>query len=168
MLDFKIFIASTLKIVEYRDAIKQLCKKVNSANVDSRYIFSTYDYVENELQTYCHEGAQRRIDERIKDSTFFVLIIDGVVKPKSVHEFLEARSRLTMGKYPAYIIVLQKINSTVTLQSKDELTYEEFERRHLNSAECDEDGKLIFEERIYSFPFETTTDIVNKIELELK
>lgn len=165
MIDFKIFIASSLALEEYRNAIKTGVERVNGSLPESR--FSYFDYTEHALQCQHDKSAQIPANELIGTCAFFVLIIDGVVGDATVEEYLVAKRRFESNRYPVYISVFYKATPSQTVPGENQRTFEDFKNKYLVNArfgDGDESGAgLVKNQLVYGYPFETAADIEKKI-----
>lgn len=165
MIDFKIFIASSLALEEYRNAIKTGVERINAARSEGS--FSYFDYTEHALQCQHDKSAQIPANELIGTCAFFVLIIDGVVGDATVEEYLVAKRRFESNSYPVYISVFFKTPPSQTVPDEKQRTFEDFKNKYLVNAHFGDDdeiaGGLVKNQLVYGYPFETAADIENKI-----
>ena len=108
---FNIFVASSLSLLEERQAVSELIQELNS---DVEYVeklkatFTDFRYETSKevRQAYDEQGAQACINEILYQSAFFVLICDGVIGEKSCEEFKRACNRFknTLNPQPVYLL----------------------------------------------------------------
>lgn len=165
MIDFKIFIASSMALKEYRDAVKLAVDEVNRKNYNCT--FSFYDYNDHTPQRQEVNSAQAPVNKIIEECAFFVLIIDGVIKEKTLEEYKEATRLSLEHRYPVYISIFYKKDSVAGVRETGQHTFPEFQEKYINKGRFDENMNLVKDQIIYPYPFENAEQIQNKLTQEI-
>ena len=171
---FNIFVASSLSLLEERQAVSDLVKELNEDNEVKNATFTVFRYeTSQEVHQIYSNDAQACIDEILYQSAFFVLICDGVIGEKSREEFKRACNRFENKKYPAYIYVMYKDYSPCLDDcpepSGDQISFGEFEKRYNRFSRYDKEiGETVHYNKIYAYPYKNCNDIKEKLRDELE
>lgn len=171
---YRIFVASSLNLVEERKNILNLAKELNEDADKNKAAFSVFGYEMSDdiLQIYNEIDAQQPIGQHLENSTFFVLIIDAVVGSKTIEEFLKAKDLFERRRLPACIFVFVKDyrkKECTIIPTGTQITYEEFER-HYNAYYRigNHHGEIEAYNKVYPIPYDTADDIKRKLKRELQ
>lgn len=165
MINFQTFIASSLALEEYRTAVSQAVMEMDGEKYNCT--FSYYDYTKHALQRQEEKSAQEPVNRMIGESTFFIMIIDGVVGDKTIEEYKKATQFCRNHQYPVYISVFYKKTPSVTVAGKNQHTFDDFQKNYIDKARFDDDLILVKDKLVYAYPFETAEDIKSKVALEI-
>lgn len=174
MINFQTFIASSLALKEYRAAVSQAVTELDGEKYNCT--FSYYDYTEHANQRQEKISAQEPVNRLIGESTFFIMIIDGVVGDKTIEEYRKATEFCRNHQYPVYISVFYKKTPSVTVAGENQCTFDDFQKRYIDKARFDdnpyasaqEKSILVKDKLVYAYPFDTAEDIKMKVTQEIK
>lgn len=166
MIDFKTFISSSMDL-EYRHAVVDAIEELNR---EAQYecTFSYYAYENSEVQREEKDRAQTPINQKIEKCTFFFLIVDSTVGPKTREEYEIASRRFHNHQYPVFISILFKATPTPSIMREGYISFDEFRTKYLCNARYEKDFSITIDDRIYGYPFETAADVKQKVKLEIQ
>lgn len=167
---YQVFIASTLKIEQHREAAK---KAIEAANEDKEVKWQNIQF-QPCLCEECHDitqnmqktNAQHTIDKALKQSPLFFLIIDDVIRSMTIHEFEVAKQQFDHGGTPQYIYILY---NGQPLQSNNEgMSIQDFMKyENLIYYGTDNNENIIPYSKIYTIPFTNLNNLQERIKHQL-
>ena len=173
--NYQVFIASSLELKEHRQAAEEAIKDANCNSVVKElgiqfnaYLYEKDPFMNQKLE---RNDAQDCVDEQVKRSTLFFVIIDGVIRNKTLHEFLIAKEQFKRGKLPQHIIICN--NKSLNEKNDDEncgdgMTYQRFMKEiGLISNKLDLNNQIVQYSHIYPIPYESIDELKSKINWEL-
>ena len=139
--DYQIFVASSLKLVEYRKAVADATEQYNKEHPGTFYCWE-YEYSDIE-QTLDQQDAQGPIQEKLIISPIFFLIIEENIKPLTRSEFEMALELFKKKEMPRYIYIFRKENAAEESTADNAWTYKYFKDQYnLNTCRADRFGEL--------------------------
>lgn len=166
-VDYQIFIASSLRLQEHRNAVEQAIAEVNqSAAKECNVHFDLFRYEKRPdiRQRVEKKDAQEPADKALDRSAIFLLIIDDVIRDLTQYEFEIALHRFEEGKMPQDIFVLYR-EGTATAQTDAGISYDQFERLYnLKDYVYNLHNIAKTHKKVYHIPF----DGINEGEISLK
>ncbi len=165
-VEYQIFIASSLRLQEHRNAVEEVVKKVNNENAEkgnvhfSVFRYENYPDIKQKLEK---KDAQEPIDKALRGSEIFLLIIDDVIRDLTQYEFELASQRFKDDKMPHDIHILYK-EGTASAETKDGISYARFEKRYnLNNPVHDSHNDVKTHKRVYPIPFDDIEEGENSL-----
>jgi len=164
--EHKVFVASSLRLVEQRQAVENAINKYQEQNKDSKIVFSCVRY-ENCLdinQVVDNEDAQRQVDGLLVQSSVFFLIIEHGIRPLTQYEFKIALEHFRKQELPRYIFVFRKNGAAEDGISDGEVTYQCLLRENrLITHMTGSSGELVPHFKVYDVPFDSIVELESKI-----
>ena len=176
LTDYRIFVASSLRLEKARDAVVQSCSKMNEWLLEKErpIQFSTFLFERDTDIVQWQEAvkAQDAINAKMTDCVFFVLITDGMIGNMSIVEYITAHRFFEDDKFPAYILIFKRVDGegndkNVSLEEGG-LSYSAFEKKYLSNVLLTPEGGKEEYLSIYSIPYVTEQDITEKLCFNLK
>lgn len=176
LIDYRIFIASSLKMEEARGAVEAAAEQMNrfQAVANSPIRFSCFNFSRSTdiVQWEAAKTAQAEINEKLQDCVFFVLITDGKIGNMSIIEYLRAHQRFIQDKFPAYILVFNLQDAErkdVNIMLEDGgLSYQDFVNKYLKKVTLSSAGEQEEYLQVYSIPYQKPEDITVKLLFNLQ
>ena len=173
MIDFRVFIASSLGLTEYRQSV---IKAVDRLNVEGtaegqkfECNFSVYNYEGRADQRLKDIGAQNAVNAEIGKSAFFFMIVDGgVIGEATIEEFRVAKARCFKHQYPVYIMLFVNKESQVISPQKGQFPFDKFAETELRTSKFLDNKIVVDNLLIYYYPFTKAEEIENKVVSEIR
>ena len=169
--NYKVFVASSLRLEEHRAAACVAIEKANELMKDKDLWFSEFFYEKRPIskinQKLEKHDAQAPADKALRESALFFLIIDDKIRSLTQYEFELALEYFNRGELPQYIFIFY--NEEAEKQSDgDGLSYERFkEVENLNKYIADRQNNVTPHSRIYPIPFSNVENLKKKMTEEL-
>ena len=164
---YQVFIASSLRIQEHREAASKAINAANEDDITKQYQieFGPFRY-ENTLQKVEKNDAQEPTDNELKKSTLFFLIIDDVIRSMTQHEFYVAYEQFKHGGDPQYIFILY--NGEPKESNSEGLSYKDFMKTfNLVDYVVDCHFNIVLHSKVYAIPFTDIKDLQERIKHQL-
>lgn len=168
--EHKIFVASSLLLQKQREAVEAAINQFNEIN-GGLITFSCvrYENYPDILQVADKKDAQSQIDEVLRQSSVFFLIIQHAIKPLTRYEFEEAWSRFRNNELPRYIFVFHQREDEIDVQDDDAVTFNQLLKKYtLYDYQVDAFGELVPHLKVYDIPFNSQEELTEKILEQLK
>lgn len=167
---YQVFIASSLRIQEYRQAA---INAINVANEDQKtkqhqieFEPFLYENCSDIPQKVEKKDAQDPADQKVKKSTLFFLIIDDVIRSMTQHEFYVAYEQFKHGGDPQYIFILY--NGEPKESNSEGLNYEDFMKKYnLEHYVADSQYDIVLHRKVYAIPFTGIDNLQERIRHQL-
>lgn len=168
-LKLDIFVASSLKLNEQRNAVEEATKIFNKENNSISFECFLYERPRGIFQVLNEKTAQEDINKVLCHCPIFFLILEDKVKDMTRLEFEVALNRFRDNKMPRLIYIFRAEGVTENKTEGNALTYEEFIIKY-NLITCKPDmfGDLVPHNTVYDIPFSDSEDLTNKILEQLK
>lgn len=159
---YQIFIASSLRLLEHREAVSMAIDEVNDSAIAKEKGITFVDFryenrpdISQKLEKY---DAQAPVDHALRQSSIFFLIIDDEVRSLTQYEFELALQRFNRSQMPQFIFIFHK-NGTAKIGSSEGISYKQLEKEYnLNEYYYDSKGRTVNHKKIYDIPFDSLMD----------
>ena len=170
MNKYQVFIASSLRIQEHREAATKAINAANEADITKQYQIEfgpfKYENCTDITQKVEKNDAQEPIDNELKKSTLFFLIIDDVIRSMTRYEFELALEQFEKGSTPQYIFILY--NGKPMKSNSEGMNFEDFMKyENLIDYVADRHYNIIPHRKVYAIPFTDIADLQVKITHQL-
>ena len=169
--EYKVFVASSLRLEKHRSAALAAIKKANELVKEKDLIFSEFFYENRPIskinQKLEKKDAQAPADKALRESAIFFLIIDDKIRNLTQYEFELAHEYFNKGELPQYIFIFYNEQAKVESDAEG-LNYNDFMiRENLQRYQPDSLNNVVTHSRVYPIPFSSIEDMEAKMAEEL-